>query len=72
MNTKNGGYVGLLALLITVAIIALITWRSDLFSTSDNNDNIQSVIERDLGAIDSARDAKNMLEQNNLKSVEGL
>ena len=72
MNTKNGGYVGLLALLITVAIIALITWRSDLFSNGDNKGNTQSVIERDLGAIDSARDAKNMLAQNNLKSVEGL
>lgn len=72
MAKKNGGYVGLLALLITVAIIALITWRSDLFTNSENKDNSQSVIERDLGAIDSARDAKNLIEQNNLKSVEGL
>lgn len=70
---RQSGYIGLLALLITVAIMALVMWRSDLFSgTKDENGKAQNVIERDLKAIDSAQNVKEKIEFNNQRSIEEI
>ncbi|MDQ5954966.1 MAG: hypothetical protein QG583_894 [Patescibacteria group bacterium] len=78
MQKMNGGFIGLIALLISVAIIALIVVRTDLFqgSTSIDEDGNEvknsdvNMIEGGFNAIDKARDAKNLIEENNRKAVE--
>jgi hypothetical protein len=72
-KSRQSGYIGLLALLITVAIIAVAMWRSDLFvGSKDESGKTQNVIERDLKAIDAAQSVKDKIEFNNQKSVEGI
>ncbi|MBP9715049.1 MAG: hypothetical protein KBD52_00985 [Candidatus Pacebacteria bacterium] len=78
MAKTNRGFIGLIALLISVAIIALIIVRTDLFggSTSIDEDGNEvknpdvNMIEGGFNAIDKARDAKNLIEENNRKAVE--
>ena len=66
----KGGFIGLLVLLITVAIIAILIVRTDLFSVKNQDidmfdqDSDKNVIERGMDAIDSARNAKNLIEQH--------
>jgi len=63
----NGGYVGLLALLITVAIIAYLIVQSDLFKNfgTENTDTVKGSFD----AIDSARNAKNLIEQHSREAA---
>ncbi|HTE48376.1 MAG TPA: hypothetical protein VK675_00515 [Candidatus Paceibacterota bacterium] len=62
LNIKfNRGFIGLLALLICVAIIAIIIIRSDLFSGQKDGKN---TIEGGFDAIDAAKNAKNLIEQH--------
>lgn len=78
MQKTNRGFIGLIALLISVAIIALIVVRTDLFqgSTSIDEDGNEvknpdtNMIEGGFNAIDKARDAKNLIEENNRKTFE--
>ena len=60
-------YIGLIALLVSVAIIALIVVRTDLFSKAKEK---KSMIEIGTDAIDEARDVKNLIEENNRKALE--
>ena len=57
----SGGFIGLLALLICVAIIAILITRSDLFSGQKDGKN---TIEGGFDAIDAAKNAKNLIEQH--------
>jgi hypothetical protein len=70
-RTKNGGYIGLLMLLIGVAIIALVIVRTDLFKgfPTGQNDG-KNVIEGGFDAIDSAKNAKNTIEESSRKTSE--
>jgi uncharacterized membrane protein len=78
MKKWNGGFIGLIALLISVAIIALIVVRTDLFggstSIDENGNEVKNpdvnMIEGGFNAIDKARDVKNLIEENNRKAVE--
>jgi hypothetical protein len=79
-RSTSGGYVGLLALLITCLLIAFLTWRMDLFST--NNKSVgtggtgafpmdtPATVQRDLNAIKAAQNVKQMTE-NKLKEETG-
>ena len=63
-NNKNlnCGFIGILSLLIVVAIIIFFIVRTDLFTGQKEGKNM---IEQGMSDIDKARDAKNLLEQNN-------
>ena len=63
----SGGYVGLLMLLISVAIIAFVIVRTDLF---DGKKGGESVLEQGTDAINQAKEAKDLIEQNSRQSVE--
>jgi hypothetical protein len=67
MKNNTGGFIGLVALLISVAIIALIVVRTDLFSPAKEK---KSMIEVGTDAIDEARNVKVLIEENNRKAVE--
>ncbi len=67
------GYMGLIGLLITIAIIGFLFWRSDIFSpkatpapegTSDLVHG-STQVEQGTNAIQAAQNAKNLLENNN-------
>lgn len=65
----NRGFVGLLALLIGVAIIAFLIIRTDLFSGQKDGKNM---IQKNQDYINKAKDVKNIIEQNNAKATEEL
>lgn len=67
MQKMNGGFIGLIALLISVTIIVFIIVRTDLLSSSKEK---KSMIEIGTDAIDEAREAKSLIEQNNRKAME--
>lgn len=66
------GFIGLISLLITVAIIGFFVWRSDLFTPKPaaapvgTSDLIQgsTQIEQGTNAINAARKAKQAVENN--------
>jgi hypothetical protein len=72
----NGGYVGLIMLLVTFAIIALVIWKHDLLilngDTKSNvkNGEVQGVpMESGKAAIDQAQSIKNMLESKDRQNL---
>ena len=67
MQNTNRGFIGLVALLISVAIIALVIVRTDLFSPNKEKKNI---VEIGTDAIDEARGVKILIEENNRKAFE--
>ena len=58
---KSGGYAGLISLLITSLIMAILFWRMDLFSGNSKNGGVPPV-EQNLNAIQAAKDAKQLIE----------
>jgi len=58
----EGGFIGLLALLISVAVIALIVVRTDLFSGKDGD---KSMLEQGTDAVNRANEVKNLIEGRN-------
>ncbi len=56
----------LLAILIVVTIIAFFTLRTDLFTGREGGQNI---IQEGRGAIDQARNAKDLIERSNRESI---
>jgi len=60
----NGGYMGLVALLVSVAIISLIVVRTDLFTGNKDGKNM---IEQGNDAIDQANKIKDILEGRNFE-----
>jgi hypothetical protein len=65
----NGGYIGLLLLLLGVAFIIFFFFRSDLFSGQKDG---KTIIEQDLNALNQAKDAKALIEEKSKKSAEDL
>ena len=63
----NGGYVGLLMLLIGVAIIAYLIVGTDLFTGQKEGKNM---IEQGQDSINKAKTAKDLIEQNNINSTK--
>ena len=61
-NILNGGYVGIIMLLLGVCIIVFLIVRPDLFTHEKDGVN---VLEKSQDYIDSAKDAKNLIERNN-------
>ena len=78
MGIKHkGGYIGLLMLLIGVAIIALVVVRTDLFKgktlnpeTGEIENDGKNMLEGGFDAINQAKNAKNIIEENSQKSSE--
>ena len=77
-NNSNKGFIGLLALLITVSIIIFFIVRPDLFTLEpkwgsglQNNAELEgnNILEKGFNAIDKAKDAKALMEKNNQQSV---
>ena len=75
----NRGYVGLLMLLIGVAVVAFLmtkgmtSFLGGSASTNTNNTNTgEHGINSNLNPIDAAKEAKNLIEQNNTKAIEQL
>ena len=78
--TAPRGYVGLLALLITVALIGLLVWRPDILSPKPSPETEKAAvplqgstqIERGINAVDAARDAKQRIERTSTQQQEAL
>lgn len=66
MNNKrstSAGYAGLIALVVSAAIMALLIWRySGVVGSSGAG---ESMLERDLQAVEDARAVKNLIESRN-------
>lgn len=62
----NGGFIGLLILLIGVAIIIFFIMRTDLFTGQKGSKNM---IEQNLDSVNRAKEVKIMIEQNSRQSV---
>lgn len=60
----NGGYIGLIMLLLGVVIIVFLVITTDLFTGQKEDKNI---IEKGNSYIDQAQQAKDLLEQNSQK-----
>ena len=71
-RTPPRGFVGLIALLVTVAVIGFLFWRADLFTQKPNpgaegtSDLVHgsNQVEQGRNAIDAAQNAKNVIESN--------
>jgi hypothetical protein len=63
-NILNGGYIGIIMLLLGVFIIIFFIVRSDLFTREKEGVN---VLEKSQDYIDSAKDVKGLIEKNNNK-----
>ena len=66
-NKLNGGYIGLISLLIGVVIIAFIIAKTDIFTGQKNGKN---TIEQGREVIDQANNAKNIIEQYSRRAIE--
>lgn len=67
IKTTNGGYIGILMILIVTVAIVFFMFRTDVF---DGKEGGKSVVEKDLEAIDAAKEAKMMIEAGNQKSFD--
>lgn len=65
----NGGYIGILVILITVTLIIFFIVRTDLFTGQKGGKNM---IEQGTSAVDSAKAVKETIEFNNRTTMEGL
>ncbi len=64
---SNGGYIGILMLLIGVAIMIFFIVRTDLFSGQKGG---KSMLQIDQDAVNKAKDVKAMVEQNSRQAAE--
>ncbi len=64
----NGGYVGLLALLIVISIIIFFIVRTDLFTGQKGS---KTILEQSTDSINKAKDAKTQIELHTSNSLEG-
>jgi hypothetical protein len=62
----NGGYIGLIMLLIGVVIIVFVVVRTDVFTSQKEDKNI---IEKGNGYIDQTKEAKDLIEKNSQKTM---
>jgi len=64
---KNKGFIGLLVLLVVVAIIAILFLKSAVFKNFGEGRAMPST---GFNAIDSAENARNLIEENSRKAAE--
>ena len=69
---KNGGYVGILMLLIGVAIIAFLIVRTDLFTGQKGGQEGKNMIEQGQDSINKAKAVKDMVERNSVNTMKEL
>ena len=80
-KSGDSGFIGLIVLMISVAIIALLVIRTDLFQGNlaggkgNQTEGIEplrgnNMIEQGISAIDKAKKAKALLEQNDRKLMD--
>jgi len=69
-HPMSGGFIGLIALLITSLLMGLFYW-GDLFSGAAGGKGA-SVMERNLHAVQSAKDVKKMMENRTAEEMEQL
>ncbi len=67
---KNGGYVGLLMLLIGVAIVAFLIVRTDLFTGQKGEQDGKNMIEQGQDDINKAKAVKDLVEQNSVNTMK--
>ena len=67
--TSNGGYVGILMLLLGMTIIVFVLVRTDLFQGNKKGEN-KSIIEQSTNYINEAKEVKNLVEQKALQSTK--
>jgi len=65
----NGGYIGILVVFITVALMIFFMVRTDLFNGRKDGKNM---IEQGIDAEKSAQAAKDMIELNNRTTMQQL
>ncbi len=65
MKNSEGGYVGLVILLLSLCFIVFFILRTDIFSGTDGN-----MIERGNSSIDRANDVTTQIEFRNQQSGE--
>jgi len=65
----EGGYIGILMLLIGVVIIIFLIVRTDLFTGQKGSKNM---IEQGTDSIQKAKNVKNLVEQDNTQTMEEL
>lgn len=66
-KNSNSGYIGIIMLLIGVAIMIFFIVRTDIFGGQKGD---KTYLEQNLDAVDSAKDAKAMIEYNNSQYAE--
>lgn len=69
------GFIGILSLLITVAIIGFVVWRSDLFASPSPSGTATTtpVIQQQLDSVKAAEQAKQKVElQYKMQTQENL
>lgn len=73
-KSSNAGFIGLLALLIGVTILIFLMVRnmSLLQGNKTNTNNTSEQGTNNLSPIDSAKNAKDLIEQNNARAIEQL
>jgi hypothetical protein len=67
---KNGGYVGLVMLLIGVAIITFLTVRTDLFTGQKGGQGRKNMIEQGQDDINKAKEMKDLVEKNSVNTMQ--
>lgn len=67
MRKVNGGYIGLLMLLIGVALIIFFIVRTDLFSGQKDGKNM---IEQGTDAVEETNEVKHLIEKNYQQSIQ--
>ena len=65
---KNGGYVGLIMMLISVVIIALLVWKFGLLAGGGGG--VRATPQEDLQAIKAAQAVKDALEQRDRQTLQ--
>jgi type II secretory pathway component PulJ len=63
----SGGYIGLLTLLVSIVIIAMIAWKLNLFGERNEGEN--NAIQQDMQAIEQAKLLKDALERRNRQMI---
>jgi hypothetical protein len=64
---KNGGYVGLIMMLVSVVIIALLVWK---FGSFGGSGGVKTTPQEDLQAIQKAQAIKDVLEQRDRQALQ--
>lgn len=67
IENKNGGFIGILMILITVTVIIFIMLRTDMFTGKKGS---KSILEQDLNAVEQAKDVKALLEKNSAQTID--